>query len=213
MTNTESTRYEIVQALENAHLPSLSSAQVAKVNTYIELIVRWNSRMNLTAIREVDAIIDRHIVECIACGNALPHGIGSLLDYGSGAGFPGIPIAICRPEIDVTLVESQGKKAAFLQEAVRTLGLGVKVHPGRGEDIETHFDCVAMRAVDRMQTAIDAASKLVRPGGWLAILTTKAELAKGKAAGGSEFDWQKPICLPGSDQRMLALGARIVKAA
>jgi len=204
----KSKRYEIIQALERAHLPSLSSTQVEKFDVYIDLIMRWNDRTNLTAIREVNAIIDRHLVECISCAHALPHEIPTLLDFGSGAGFPGIPIALCRPEIAVTLAESQGKKAAFLQEAARVLGLAVRVHAGRAEDMKTLFDCVAMRAVDRMQAAIIVASMLVRPGGWLAILTTDADLAKVQAASGSEFDWPEPISLPGSNQRMLALGRR-----
>ena len=90
---------------------------------YLALILRWNSRMNLTAIRDEEEILARHFVESIACAQHFPEGIGTLLDFGSGAGFPGIPIALCRPEIAVTLAESQSKKAAFLQETVRILGL------------------------------------------------------------------------------------------
>ena len=77
----------------------------------------------LTAIRDEEGILTRHFVESIVCARALPAGIATLLDVGSGAGFPGIPIALCRSEIAVTLAESQGKKAAFLQEAVRVLGV------------------------------------------------------------------------------------------
>ena len=83
--------------------------------------------MNSTAIRDEEGILSRHFVESIACACALPAGIFTLLDFGSGAGFPGIPIALCRPEIAVILAESQGKKAAFLQEAVRVLGISAKV--------------------------------------------------------------------------------------
>jgi len=204
----ESFGHRLGQALERVHLPPLSTAQIEKFDAYLELIMRWNGRTNLTAIREVNAIIDRHLVECIACANLLPQGIGTLLDFGSGAGFPGIPIVVCRPEIAVTLAESQGKKAAFLQEVARTLRLGVKVHTGRAQEIKADFDCVAMRAVDRMQLAIVAATKLVRSGGFLAILTTNTELSKARAAGGSEFAWQEPIHLPGSEQRLLALGEK-----
>jgi len=211
--NIESPGYKLIQALEGIHLPSLGAAQIEKFDAYVKLILRWNSRMNLTAIREVDAIIDRHIVECIACANALPEGIKTLLDFGSGAGFPGIPIAICRPEIAVSLAESQVKKSAFLQEAVRTLGLGVKIHTGRAEKLQMDFDCVAMRAVDRMQVAIVGASRLVRPGGQMAVLTTNTELARACAAAGSVFAWQEPIRLPGSDRRVLALGKRNAGAA
>ena len=91
------------------------------------------SALNLSAIRDEEGIISRHLVESIVVSSELPQGIKTLLDFGSGAGLPGIPIAICRPEIAVTLAESQGKKAAFLQEAVRVLGIGAKVHAGRAE--------------------------------------------------------------------------------
>ena len=74
----------------------------------------------------------------------------TLLDFGSGGGFPGIPIALCRPEIAVTLAESQGKKAAFLQEAVRVLGLSARSTLSGPKLLTVGFDCVTLRAVDRM---------------------------------------------------------------
>lgn len=132
-----------------------------------------------------------------------------MLDYGSGAGLPGIPIALCRPEIAVTLAESQGKKAAFLQEAVRALGISAKVHAGRAEVLRTVFDCVVMRAVDRMPKAVAAAAQLVAPTGWLAPMTTDAELPGLQEIAGAQFRWEAPIRLPGSKSRLLALGWKI----
>ena len=131
-----------------------------------------------------------------------------MLDFGSGAGLPGIPIAICRPEIAVTLAESQGKKAAFLQEAIRVLGISAKVHAGRAEALDAVFDCVVLRAVDKMPKAVAAAVRLVAPGGWLALMTTGAELEKLKAAAGPEFSWPQLLPLRGSSDRLLALAAR-----
>ena len=116
--------------------------------------------------------LSRHFIESIAVARNLPLGIGTLLDFGSGAGLPGIPIALCRPEIVVTLAESQSKKAAFLQEVVRVLGLEAKVHAQRAEVLRTVFDCVTMRAVDKMPKAVAAAVPLVAPAGWLALMTT-----------------------------------------
>ncbi len=208
LNNLESIIYKIDQGLSSANLPALGQLKSGKFEAYLALIVRWNARMNLTAVREESAIIERHFVECIACAQALPEGIASLLDFGSGAGFPGIPIALCRPEIAVTLAESQGKKAAFLREAVRVLELSATVHSGRAEGLSGQFDCVTLRAVDRMDVAIAAAAKLVRRGGWLAPMTTNAELAKVKAAGGSEFEWLEPTRLPVSEDRVLVLGRR-----
>ena len=146
--------------------------QADRFEDYVSLFVRWGARVNLTSIRDEEGILSRHFVESIACARALPAGISTLLDFGSGGGFPGIPIALCRPEIAVTLAESQGKKAAFLQEAVRVLGLSAKVHAQRAELLTEAFDCVTLRAVDRMGEAVGAASVLVAPGGWLVLMTT-----------------------------------------
>jgi 16S rRNA (guanine527-N7)-methyltransferase len=175
---------------------------------YSALLLRWNARMNLTAIRDAEGILHRHFVESIACAHALPPGVETLLDFGSGAGFPGIPIALCRREIAVTLAESQQKKAAFLSEAVRVLGSTAKVHSGRAEALRAVFDCVIMRAVDKMEVAVQSAARLVHQGSWLALMTTGKELEALKSAAGHEFSWQEVTPLPGGEDRLLALGER-----
>ncbi len=194
--------------LAAAGQPVLDPAQTQRFEAYLALLTRWNARMNLTAIRDEDGILARHFVESIACARALPAGIATLLDFGSGAGFPGIPIALCRSEIAVTLAESQGKKAAFLQEAARVLQAAVKVHADRAETLPGQFDCVTLRAVDRMGAALKIAVALVCPGGWLAPMTTRAELLGLQAAAGPGFSWSSPVPLPGGDDRILALATR-----
>lgn len=194
--------------LMRSGLDQLEPAQGRGFEAYLSLFIRWNTRINLTAIRDEDGILSRHFVESIACARALPAGIASLLDFGSGAGFPGIPIALCRPEIAVTLAESQGKKAAFLQEAIRTLGISAKVYAQRAELLTEQFDCVTLRAVDKMELAVRAAAKLVRPGGWLALMTTGAEIAHLQHAAGASFTWLKAIPLPSGEDLLLALGER-----
>jgi 16S rRNA (guanine527-N7)-methyltransferase len=179
-----------------------------RFEAYLHLLLRWNSRTNLTAVRDEDGILRRHFLESIACARALPAGISTLLDFGSGAGFPGLPIALCRPEIAVTLAESQGKKAAFLREAVRTLGITVEVHAARAESLAKVFDCVTLRAVDRMGEAIRAASALVGAGGWLAPLTTRGEAGSIEAIAGPAFLWEPAIPLAGGEARVLLLGRR-----
>ena len=197
--------------LAGAGQPLLEPAAAKGFEDYYSLLIRWNARINLTAIRTEEGILSRHFVESIACGNALPGGIVSLLDFGSGAGFPGIPIALCRPELAVTLAESHGRKAAFLQEAVRVLGISSKVHLGRAETLAERFDCVVLRAVDRMPQAVQAASKLVAPKGWLALMTTGYELTGlQRSAGGAEFSWNRVVQLPGSEDRVVGLGERAV---
>jgi len=165
--------HRLNQLLEESNSPALPEELLEKFATYLDLLQRWNQKTNLTAIRDSDGILRRHFLESILCARTLPEGISTLLDFGSGAGFPGLPIAIIRPELTVTLAESQNKKAAFLREAVRTLGLATKVHSGRAELLDTRFDCVTLRAVDKMDQALPAALALTNR--WLAILTTREE--------------------------------------
>jgi 16S rRNA (guanine527-N7)-methyltransferase len=192
--------------------PPLDPTQTHHFEALLSLFLRWNARINLTSIRDQDGILSRHFVESIACARALPSGISTLLDFGSGAGFPGIPIALCRPEIAVTLAESQGKKAAFLREAVRVLGLSITVHAGRAEALTTQFDCVTLRAVDKMERAVQSAAQLVRPGGWLALMTTTSALPTLKASAGANFSWSAAPLLPSSNDRLLALGKRAISS-
>src|SRR5208283_3454720 len=107
------------------------------------------------AIRTPEEIVRRHFGESLFAGAHLDSRGGAcrtLLDFGSGAGFPGVPVQLLRPEIQVALAESRSRKAAFLHEAVRTLGLTTEVWAGRVEDmpVARQFDVVAMRAVDDM---------------------------------------------------------------
>jgi 16S rRNA (guanine527-N7)-methyltransferase len=202
--------------LAGVGLEPVDAATAARFEAYLALLQRWNAKINLTAIRDQEGILARHFVESIACARALPAGIASLLDYGSGAGFPGIPIALCRPGIAVTLAERQAKKAAFLREAARVLGLGVgpdagigtTVFDGRAETLTSLFDCVVLRAVDRMAEAVQAAGALVGSGGWLALMTTAGALAEVQTAAGSGFEWEEPVRLAGLESGLLALGRK-----
>lgn len=196
------------QILRESGAEPLDRALAGKFAQYYDLLVRWNARTNLTSVRDEDSILSRHFAECIAAARLLPPNIGTLLDLGSGAGFPGIPIALCRLAIRVTLAESQNKKAAFLHEAVRVLNLPATVHAGRAETLTLRFDCVTLRAVDRMQQAIGAATQLLNPHGVLAILTSTGELASVQKAASESIDWQLPVRLPGSTDRVLLLGSR-----
>lgn len=196
-----------------AGLQPLEAANAVRFSTYVSLILRWNQQINLTAVRDAEGILSRHIIESIELARMLPEGIATLLDFGSGAGLPGIPVALCRPEIAVTLAESQGKKAAFLQEAVRALGLAVRVHAGRAETLQMKFDCVTLRAVDRMNDAVRAAAALAGPSGWLALMTTEDDLPKLKSIAGQDFGWKEPARLAGGERRLIALGTRTAQAA
>src|SRR5580698_9229322 len=133
--------------------PYLSSMETVpdtlypQLSVYLDLLLKWNARTNLTAIRSPEDIVRRHFGESLfAAQHIEPH--STLLDFGSGAGFPGLPIAILRPDIQVTLAESQNKKATFLREAVRTLGLQTEIWPTRVETMPPgrQFRTVTLRA-------------------------------------------------------------------
>ena len=189
-------------------LATLDAVLCDRFHDYLALLLRWNARVSLTSVRDINGILSRHFVESIACAQALPAGIRTLLDFGSGAGFPGIPIALCRPEMAVTLAESQGKKAAFLREAIRVLGISIGVSNQRAEKLDVRFDCVVLRAVDRMKEAVQGAARLIAPRGWLALMTTVGECERLKAAAGCDFRWREPVPLPGGQNRVLVLGSR-----
>lgn len=206
------------ELLQKAGLEPLDDETAHKFEAYLSLFVRWNKKLNLSSVRDEEGIMSRHFIESITVAQWIPAGMSTLLDFGSGAGLPGIPIALCRPEtgrmpIAVTLAESQIKKAAFLQEAVRVLGISAKVHSDRAETLgevsNRVFDCVVLRAVEKMPKAIAAAVKLIRPQGWLALMTTDASLAELQTSAGPHFKWKESIRLPGSDSRVLALGQKI----
>jgi 16S rRNA (guanine527-N7)-methyltransferase len=200
------TAEQIEKAFAQAGVLDLPAGSYEKFRVYLELLVRWNQRLSLTAVREPDQIIQRHFVECAFVAQRLPRDITDLLDYGSGAGLPGIPIAICRPKISVTLAEAHGKKAAFLREALRVLDLKGEVYDGRVETMpERRFDTVAMRAVEKMDLAIPVALQRVKR--YLVLLTTeRSGLARGTALPGLE--WLEPISIPNTRQMVLEIGRR-----
>jgi 16S rRNA (guanine527-N7)-methyltransferase len=189
-----------------AGLATLPPAAYKQFESYLDLLLRWNQRLNLTAIKDPLQVIQRHFVESAFTAQHLPTGIASLLDYGSGAGFPGVPIAICRPEIHVTLAEAQGRKASFLQETLRIASVPGRVYVGRVEAMPERdlFDVVAMRAVEKMEDAITMALK--RAKRYLVLLTTEKSMSA--APGLRDLDWFDPIPLPNSSQIILAIGQR-----
>jgi 16S rRNA (guanine527-N7)-methyltransferase len=188
-----------------ASLP-LDTVAAARFEIYLALILKWNARISLTADRDPAQLIARHFAECIFAARQIPDACRTLLDYGSGTGLPGIPIAILRPGIDVTLAESQSRKAAFLREAVRTLELRAAVWDRRVEDMLPGriFDVVALRAVDKMAKACRAAATRLAPDGRLvAFATTKTEAALERVEG---IAWEATIPIPGSEHGVLKIG-------
>jgi 16S rRNA (guanine527-N7)-methyltransferase len=158
-TLTDST---IATLLQPYLLPetTLPDALYPKLSIYLDLLLKWNARTNLTAIRNPEEIVRRHFGESLFAAQHLDPAATTLLDFGSGAGFPGLPIALLYPKIRVTLAESQNKKATFLREVVRTLSLTTQIWAARVETMPEArlFHTVTLRAVDNMTAAIEAAA-------------------------------------------------------
>jgi 16S rRNA (guanine527-N7)-methyltransferase len=207
VSSSPGTVREIEEAFSEAGVGGLPPSCYEQFSAYLGLLMRWNARLSLTAIREPAQIIRRHFVECAFAAQHLPTDIETLLDYGSGAGFPGIPFAICRPEIRVTLAEAQGKKASFLREVVRTVGTGTEVYDGRVETIPPghSFHAVSMRAVEKMDLAIPIGLHVAER--YLVLLTTERS-APAYMGLTPELKWADSVHLPNSDQMILAIGRR-----
>jgi 16S rRNA (guanine527-N7)-methyltransferase len=175
-----------------------------QLGRYLDLLLKWNARTNLTAIREPEEMVRRHFGESLLAARYLPE-CETLLDFGSGAGFPGLPMQLYRPELAVTLAESQNKKATFLREVVRTLGLKTEVWGARVETMATgrQFDVVTLRAVDNMEAALQAAA--VRARRWVVVLTTTRQ----SLAGLEGFELEPGIALPGSEDGCVVVARRV----
>jgi len=201
------TAQEIEAAFNEAGIAGLPPLAFEWFLAYLQLLMRWNARLNLTAIREPEQIIRRHFVECAFAAQHLPAEIENSLDFGSGAGLPGIPIAICRPEVRVTLAESQGKKASFLREAVRSLGISAEVYDGRVEEMprDRLFHAVFMRAVEKMELALPVALRRVER--YLVLLTTE-QFTPVYQKLAPELEWLEPVRLPNATHAVLAIGRR-----
>lgn len=147
----------------------LPAAAQHQLLAYLDLLAKWNRTYNLTAVRDPADMVSRHLLDSLA---VLPcvHG-QTLADLGSGAGLPGIPLAIARPDLAVTLVESNGKKARFLREAARSLPLAnVQVVQARVQDAAGSFDTVTARAFASLADMLAWGGHLLAPGGrWLAM--------------------------------------------
>jgi 16S rRNA (guanine527-N7)-methyltransferase len=188
----------------------LDDSQIAQVAVFLELLLRWNKKTNLTSIRTAEKIISRHFGEGFFLASRLRAAgkAATAIDFGSGAGFPGIPLAIYSPTVSVTLIESQNKKATFLKEAVRTLDLkNLIVFAGRGETFPGTADLVTFRAVEKFEQSSVAAAKLVGANGRFAMLITRNQAKIAKSLVG--FAWEEPIRVPKSQESILLVGTRV----
>lgn len=190
-------------------ITGLSAAQYDQIARHLELLLLWNQRINLSGIRNREEIITRHFGESLFAARELfpPESELKVMDIGSGAGFPGIAFKIYAPRTNLIMVESQNKKATFLREAIRQLGVQqASVFDDRAEKIAETADLVTMRAVEKFSNILPVAGGLVRPGGRIGLMIGEAQIpAVNRLL--PDFQWKPPVALPQSSGRILFIGS------
>jgi 16S rRNA (guanine(527)-N(7))-methyltransferase RsmG len=267
-------------ATARAESAMLTPRQLDQISIYIDLLLRWNARISLTAIRTPEEIVTRHFGESLfaarhllpcdpdtPCGAGNPAREGScvspepslrsegpdsaslpgrtekafqqgapqasfqdsdrtsaspeqsspqpgrIVDLGSGAGFPGLPLKIWSPHTAVTLIESNQKKVAFLRETIRALTLtDIDVFPRRAQDYPAaSVPLLTLRAVERFETILPAAARLLIPGGAVALLIGQSQVSPAQSLLPA-FHWNAPLTIPMSSSRLLICATRSQEA-
>lgn len=187
-----------------AAAPDLAAA----VRTYAELLLRWNARINLTAITRPRDVLERHFGESFFAAEAVPIPGGRLVDAGSGAGFPGLALKLVRPELHVTLLEPNQKKCAFLKEVCRGLNLrNVEVIAKRFEETKLPpgaADYLTARALGDHEKLLKWGRGVLAANG-AAVLWLGAEDASAVAQI-KGWSWRAPVVIPRSKSRVLLMG-------
>ena len=182
---------------------------ISRIRAYISLHLKWNKTVSLTTVTEIDEILRFHFGESLFAVPMLPVEKSRLADVGSGAGFPGIPLAMERPELNVTLIEPNLKKFAFLNEVIRELKLtNINTLRSRFEDLtssEAAFGFVTARALGQFSTLLEW-SRLQRfgPGGTVILWLGEEDVAKISAEKG--WIWRTATLIPGSERRFIVSG-------
>lgn len=178
---------------------SLSHGQLVQLYDHYALLDRWNKKMNLTSVEPGAETVIRHYCESLFFAAHLGDPAGSLADVGSGAGFPGVPIAILKPNWKVALVESNQRKAVFLREATRSLA-NVSVVGRRAEESSPGFDWLVSRAVSPQEVV----ALIPRIAQKIGLMLAEADFLQLQSA--KHIAWSEPIRLPWGDRRICVLG-------
>lgn len=180
-----------------------------RIREYTSLLVRWNQKISLTTIKDPEEILKFHFAESFFAASTVPIENGRLADVGSGAGFPGIPLAMISPGLEVVLIESNAKKAAFLSEVVRALRLNrVTVLRSRMEEVSKSlrtFDFVTARALGSHRGLLRWASSFLADAGKIVLWIGGEECTA--ISRNAAWNWREPIHIPGSRNRFLLIGS------
>lgn len=177
----------------------LSDQQIAMLAQHFTTLVRWNKKMNLTSIHEEREIIRRHYAESLFLASRLPHQGLRIADFGSGAGFPGVPVAVARPDSNVVLVESREKKSVFLKESTRHIP-NVRVLCAEARAVREPFDWIVARAVGINKVL----REIPRIAPHVALLLGAGDAARMAAL--KHLRWDAPCVLPWGERRVLLIG-------
>lgn len=199
----------IRRALEEFKLPAYDD-QILQIQQYIKILLLWNDKISLTAIRDPLEILYRHFCESMFAGSSVPFEHGRLADVGSGGGFPGIPLKILRSGLKVFLIESNLKKATFLAEVIRELGLtGAQVLVRRYEELGEEIaplDYVCARALGEFPKFLEWAHSPQLAAKQVILWIGANDLPEIQKV--SAWEWQEPIPVPNSLRRLLLVGER-----
>ena len=194
----------------------LSAHQLEQVSAYLDRLLRWNQRMNLTSVRDPEQIIARHFGESFFTAKQLLGREAAerkcAIDVGSGAGFPGLPIKIIAPALRMRLIEAQHRKAIFLREVVRDLQLAdCEVVANRAETLAqaepASADLVTLRAVERFQDVLPTAAQLTSHNGRIGLLIGREQVTTATTAL-PNFEWQSEVQVPLSLSRVILIGRK-----
>jgi len=183
-------------------------ALAGAIRQYVELLLRWNAKMSLTSITNPLEILERHFGESFFAINAASIRGGRLADVGSGAGFPGLALKMALPGLELTLIESNQRKASFLAEVVRALGLsGVRIRAERVADVAWEgpgADFVTSRALGSYEELLEWTRNAASPDGWVVLWPGLHDSERLVAL--SDWSWKEPIPIPLSKERILLAG-------
>lgn len=181
-------------------LPGLTEEQLGKLYSHYEVLQRWNRKMNLTTVQSGPEMVKRHYLESLFFAAHIPGAFQTLADIGSGAGFPGVPIAVLKPDCTVTLIESNQRKAVFLKESTRAL-TNVAVIAKRAQDLDASFDWIVSRAVDPSEAVALVPQLASRIG----LMLGEDDYHRLKSS--PHIAWTEPVRLPWGDRKLCAYGS------